>query len=273
MKKSLILLVAFVAMVFASCSKDDDDPSNEVGSITMTTFNDEMNIPFYFYTAQNEVITIDWGDDIIEEYRTVKKEKDDLVEYVISARHSYSQKRGHTIKVTGKLTGLDCTDNKLTSLDISKCRSLQELDCRYNDLTSLDVSRCVLLRELWCEGNEITSLDISKCTALTDLLCGHNQLTILDVSKCTALTRLECGSNELTSLDISKCTALTRLECDDNSLSSDALNKIFNDLPKGKTWEEHNYKYQSTIYINGNPGTETCNKSIFENKGWEISKY
>lgn len=251
MKKSFILLVAFAAMVFASCSKDDDDPSNEVGSITMTTFN-EINYPFYFYTAQNEVITIDWGDGIIEEYRTVKKEKDDLVEYVISARHSYSQKRGHTIKVTGKLTGLDCTDNKLTSLDISKCRSLQELDCRYNDLTSLDVSRCVLLRELWCHGNEITSLDISKCTALTGLLCSSNQLTVLDISKCTVLTRLEC---------------------DDNSLSSDALNKIFNDLPKGKTWEEYNNKYQSTIYINGNPGTETCDWSIAKNKGWEISRY
>lgn len=314
MKKSFILLVAFVAMVFASCSKDDDDdPSNEVGSITMTTFNDRVQ--FYFYTEQNEVFTIDWGDDIIEEYRTVKKEKDDLVEYTIDAIHSFTQTRGHTIKVTGKLTGLDCRENELTSLDASKCRSLQELSCPYNILTSLNVNKCAALTYLWCggneltaldvskctaltglicDGNELTSLDVSKCTALTGLDCGYNQLTSLDVSKCTALTGLECndneltsldvskcmaltrlwcGGNKLTSLDISKCTALTRLKCDDNSFSSDALNKIFNDLPKGKTWEEYNHEYQSTIYINGNPGTETCNKSIFENKGWKLSIY
>lgn len=297
MKKSLILLVAFAAMVFASCSKDDDDdPSNEVGSITMTTYTDK-EVLFYFYTAQNEVITIDWGDDIIEEYRTVKEakvEQNDQFEYKIGARHSFSQKRGHTIKVTGKLIGLDCSENKLTSLDASKCRSLQELDCNYNEITSLDISKCTSLRELRCIGNELTTLDVSKCTTLTGLWCGaneltalevsrcaalttlwcsHNELTALDVSKCTELTHLLCHYNQLSSLDVSKCTELIELACSDNLLSSNALNKIFNDLPKGKIWEEYNHEYQSNIYILGNPGSETCNKSILENKGWKISRY
>ncbi len=82
------------------------------------------------------------------------------------------------------LTALDCHENQLTSLDVSKNTALKRLECSYNQLTSLDVSKNTALTELYCENNQLTSLDVSKNTALTDLYCSNNQLISLDVRNC-----------------------------------------------------------------------------------------
>ncbi len=115
---------------------------------------------------------------------------------------------------------LDCYDNQLTSLDVSKNTALIKLDCYDNQLTSLDVSGCTAMTELNCSSNQLTSLDVSKNTALKTLSCYDNQLTSLDVSKNTALEYLFCYWNQLASLDVSKNTALTYLYCSDNQLTS-----------------------------------------------------
>ena len=118
------------------------------------------------------------------------------------------------------LTGLDCSYNQLSSLDVSSCTALTVLLCYYNQLSSLDVSTCTALTTLYCGVNQLTSLDVSTCTALTYLNCSHNQLTSLDVSTCSALTTLDCSYNQLSSLDVSSCTALTVLLCYYNQVSS-----------------------------------------------------
>ena len=118
------------------------------------------------------------------------------------------------------LLKLDCYDNQLTSLDVSKNTALIELDCYKNQLTSLDVSGCTALTGLNCSSNQLTSLDVSKNTALKTLYSFDNQLTSLDVSKNTALEYLFCYWNQLTSLDVSKNTALEYLYCSDNQLTS-----------------------------------------------------
>ena len=123
------------------------------------------------------------------------------------------------------LTGLDCGDNYLTSLDVSKNTALTSLYCHSNQLTSLDVSKNTALTDLDCGHNQLTSLDVSKNTALTELGCHINQLTSLDVSKNTALTGLDCHINQLTSLDVSKNSALTKLDCLGNSFNCNALKK------------------------------------------------
>ena len=118
------------------------------------------------------------------------------------------------------LTGLACSNNQLTSLDVSANTALTILVCASNQLTSLDVSANTALTILACAYNQLTSLDVSACTALTTLLCIDTQLTSLDVSACTAITILYCYNNQLTSLDVSSCTALTTLLCNDNQLTS-----------------------------------------------------
>ena len=116
---------------------------------------------------------------------------------------------------------INCADKGISDLTgISHFTALETLNCFDNQLTSLDVSKNTALIYLDCYGNQLTSLDVSKNTALTYLDCGRNQLTSLDVSKDTALTELDCRSNQLTKLDVSKNTALTYLDCDNNQLTS-----------------------------------------------------
>ena len=118
------------------------------------------------------------------------------------------------------LTVLDCEDNELTTLDISKNTALVKLYCSMNYLTSLDITNNVALKCLSCYDNELTSLDVSKNTALTFLDCEENMITALDVSMCTELESLTCGYNELTQLDISNLTYLESLNCCDNYLTT-----------------------------------------------------
>ena len=111
---------------------------------------------------------------------------------------------------------INCANEGISDLTgISHFTALKTLNCCNNQLTSLDVSKSTALTELYCDNNQLTSLDVSKNTALTDLDCYNNQLTSLDVSKNTALTYLDCGDNQLTSLDISN-TNMNNLNCREN---------------------------------------------------------
>ena len=129
------------------------------------------------------------------------------------------------IELFPKLEKLDCKNNNLTRLDVSKNTKLTKLYCEFNQLTGLDLSKNTALTELNCQVNQLTSLDLSKNTALTKLDCALNPLTSLDVSNNTALTYLDCNYNQLTSLDLSQNTALTKLGCHDNQLTSLDLSK------------------------------------------------
>ena len=124
------------------------------------------------------------GDITIEGVKETLQTEDRVVYYTLTSQ---------TITIRGDVTELDCSDNQLTSLDVSKNTFLTDLDCFNNQLTSLDLSQNTALTTLYCFDNQLTSLDVSKHTALTTLYCNENQLTSLDVSKNTALTSLSCS--------------------------------------------------------------------------------
>lgn len=71
---------------------------------------------------------------------------------------------------------LSCSDNKLTSLDVSGCSNLRGLFCSLNKLTSLDVSGCSMLNFLYCNDNQLTSLDVSGCSELYLLYVYQNKI-------------------------------------------------------------------------------------------------
>lgn len=138
------------------------------------------------------------------------------------------------------LTWLECNNNQLTTLDLSKNTGLQLLECSDNQLTTLDVSQHTQLMQLYCDNNrltmldvksaplyqlrchnnQLTSLDISRNTELTDLWCYGNQLKSIDVNRNAKLEFLLCENNQLTSLDVSQNAALIRLNCSDNQLTT-----------------------------------------------------
>ena len=124
------------------------------------------------------------------------------------------------IKYFTALTSLVCSDNQLTSLDVSNNTALTMLSCENNQLTTLDVSKNVALTDLRCGSNQLKSLDVSMRTELEWLICDNNQLTSLDVSNNTALMFLYCSDNQLTTLDVSNNTALMDLYCYSNDITS-----------------------------------------------------
>ncbi|CUQ82066.1 Internalin-J precursor [Alistipes finegoldii] len=113
------------------------------------------------------------------------------------------------------LTTLDCSNNQLTSLDMSGCTNLQTLNCNHcNSMRSLNVSGCTSLQTLNCDHcNSMGSLNVSGCTSLQTLDCSWNSLTFLNVSGCTSLMTLNC-KNCLSplSLNASGCTSLAKFD-------------------------------------------------------------
>ena len=184
------------------------------GVITMTT-SQRVGEEIYLRIKANGNVTIDGALEV------GKTDNLDRKSYRLTIQ---------TITIRGDVTELDCSDNELTSLDVSGCSSLRTLDCSWNQLTSLDVSQNTSLTELECPFNQLMSLDVSKNTALTGLYCSENLLTSLDVLKNTALTELDCSYNQLTSLDLSQNTALDFLDCSSNYINGKAMTKLVNSL-------------------------------------------
>ena len=160
-----------------------------------------------------------------------------------------------------KLETLICSDNQLTSLDVSKNTELQKLYCDGNQLTSLEVGENTVLDTLHCYNNQLTSLDVSRNSALQWLSCYKNKLTSLDVSKNTNLTLLYCDSNQLTSLDVSQNNKLEKLHCSENQLTSLKLS------PTAVTTLEAN---GNKIDINVDKTSRTFNLSTLP--GFDVSK-
>ena len=107
-----------------------------------------------------------------------------------------------TTNVIG-ITSLDIAAQDITNLTgLQDFVSLTVLECSRNKLASLDVTKNTALYNLNCWGNNLTSLDVSKNTSLSYLSCFQNQLISLDVSKNTVLSQLYCSWNKLTNLNL-----------------------------------------------------------------------
>lgn len=85
---------------------------------------------------------------------------------------------------------------------------LQALRCSNNQLTTLDVSKNVNLYRLFCPNNQLTTLDVNKNLQALD--CSSNQLTILDVRKNIDLLFFDCSKNQIKTIcvaDINKANS------------------------------------------------------------------
>ncbi|MBO4570636.1 MAG: hypothetical protein J5699_01760 [Bacteroidales bacterium] len=121
------------------------------------------------------------------------------------------------------LTYLDCSQNRLTALNVSKCTKLVTLICNGNLISELSLSSNIDLKVLRCGSNQLSSLSLIKNTELTEVSCDINQLASLDVALCKSLKTLECRYNKLTSLNLLGNTELSTLRCNNNEIASLSL--------------------------------------------------
>ncbi|SNR38382.1 InlB B-repeat-containing protein [Lutibacter flavus] len=185
-----------------------------------------------------EQALIDLGyDDILDDYVDTYK-IDKIIELSIISKNisdltgigdfigletlwcSQNQLTSLDVSANNSLTDLFCDNNKIVSLDLSNNTALTSLYCGNNFLNSLNVAYNKTLSSLHCEGNQFFLLDVSNNTALVGLNCEGNMLTELDVSSNTELIYLNFKNNQLTTLDISNNTNLTTLDCSSNQLTS-----------------------------------------------------
>lgn len=104
------------------------------------------------------------------------------------------------------LTKLNCFDNKLTTLDVSKNAKLRILKCYNNGMEKLNLGDITHLTLLNCDDNNLTELDVSNNPYLEDLECRENKLRRVVIGKKYSLTTLYLRGNQLTSLDLSGTT-------------------------------------------------------------------
>lgn len=144
------------------------------------------------------------------------------------------------IEAFTSIAELNCSENELTGLDISKNVRLKRLLCSDNQISQLNLSVNTELQLIWCGDNPLVNIDVSnntklesfriknaglqslnlsKNTRLNELLCSDNPLGDIDVSSNIYLIDLKCDNTNLTSIELSKNIALELLSCTNNSIS------------------------------------------------------
>ena len=170
---------------------------------------------------------------------------------------------------SNKLTSLPSLPNNISIVDVQKNQississsslpqSLTALDCSNNKLTTLQI----------VGKPNLTLLDCSNNTSLTRLECRQNALYNLDVSGCTALTELYCNINQLPQLSLSGLNALSLVQINGNQIKTSAMELLINSLrtiPAGSTGKIY-------VLVRNNPdeGNEITTKQVAKarNKRW-----
>ena len=166
------------------------------------------------------------------------------------------------------LEKLDCSDNKITHLNVSQNTKLTKLNCQNNQLVQLVVTGCSALIYLECYDNQLQELNVSGQTNLFELDCNNNKLTTLNLENNTQLLGLKCNDNLLTSLKIKTCSKLAVLQVYNNKFKGDNIGDFITNLPSVTNKELYFCKdfFSST----DNAMTLAQAKSIKDNKGWTV---
>ncbi len=115
------------------------------------------------------------------------------------------------------LSALNCSQNQITKLNVSRLTKLRKLNCMYNKIDTLDISDNLELEELICGSNLFLTLDLSKNSKLKTLLCLYTKLTTIDVSHNPNLEYMDAGWMNLVILDVSKNPKLSYLDIRGNT--------------------------------------------------------
>ena len=117
---------------------------------------------------------------------------DDILDgFIVTDSVNTIQSLDVSSKYIGDLTGiedfillsdLDCSDNLLTTLNLSNNSYLSVLNCRVNYLSGfLNLSSNLVLARLECDSNLLDSINLSNNTVLTYINCSDNNLEALSV--------------------------------------------------------------------------------------------
>lgn len=124
------------------------------------------------------------------------------------------------IVITGAMSKLECSSNKLTKLDVSKATDLEQLYCDDNELDELSLGKSKSLKTVYCGNNKLGDIDLKGLSALEDFSCWGNNINSIDVSKNPELVSLVCRDNMINgTLDLSGNAKLREVNCYNNAIT------------------------------------------------------
>lgn len=180
-----------------------------------------------------------------------------------------------------ELTSLDCSKNKLSSINISKNVALTTLNCSYNyTMDFLDVSNNINLKILSCFSLKIRDLNLKNNLKLTQLTCSYNALTSLEIPHNPDFNYLDCSNNRLVQIDVSKNTNLIYFDCSNNKLinldvsTNGSLTTFYcnsNNLFNLNVKNGNNLRLSKRNFID-NPNLTCINVDAFSTSSWGPSK-
>ena len=190
----------------------------------MISVDDDVEITFAIGCSINEE---NFPDDIFRQFVSEKYDEDSngfLDEYELFVEKMECYNMGISdfkgIEQFVCLEELNCSGNKLTSLDLSSNVALEWLCCSKNQLTSLNLENNKELTELICFENQLKKLDLSNNKNIEYVSCSSNALETICLENNILLEELDCSDNNLKVLDVSDCTDLIDLDCSGNRISS-----------------------------------------------------
>ena len=234
MKKRILSIVLCLVMVFSllpfTASAASGTPINEM-NFPDPVFREYVRKIAGGPTLTNEkarqieVLDVSWSNtkkvlgkrDPITSLRGIK-----YLKYVKDLNCSYQKLTTLNLELNSRVEKLNCSGNQLTDLWLySKGSSIRYLDCGGNKLTALDLSKSPELTELYCSGNKLTALDLSANKKLQKINAQTNALTTLDTRNLPELTYLNLQANfDLKAIDVSKSTKLEFLNVAQGKLTS-----------------------------------------------------
>ena len=186
-------------------------------AITISSFAQNINIPdanFKAYLVGNTAINTNNDTEIQVSEATVFNDE------INCSNLGITDLTG--IEFFTSLKWLFCSNNALTTLDVSSNSALLQLNCNDNNLSTLNIYagnlRTVIchnnainflipspnIEVLWCQNNNLTSVDLANRQLLLTLLCHNNELTSLDLDagNCFNLTEINASNNSLTQFNV-----------------------------------------------------------------------
>ena len=108
--------------------------------------------------------------------------------------------------------------DKMNSLNLQNCATLENVDIRYTTIKSLSMKHLPIVRTLMMLNNDITTITIDDCEEFNDITCDHNVLGTLILTNNPQLRAVNCEDNRLQVLIADNCPVLGRVQAFNNRL-------------------------------------------------------
>lgn len=283
-----LLICALMGLFIACTDEEEEGGTTDNGSVS----DKEIVVKMTVEVSSNETVEIEFdGEDIdyelsrfsdkkgytsllFKDYETIPFPKNLTINWgdgteTNSTSHQFALRGTYVITLKCKELRILSTDAPVREMDLSQAVDLEYLCFGKGSqaaINTLDLSRNKKLKMLNTSGAEAMFIDVSNNKNLVYFDCNLRvrKDEKLDFSKNTELRYLEIwcleNDNKPSSLNIKGCNELIYLHTYNSSFSDEMANKIYNDLPKGKTWEYDNKEYSSYV----NVGTRYKNFDNFE---------